>query len=111
MRRRSLPVEESLVVSKGLDPEEVVRRDGARCAAWLVRRDRVKFRRAGAVTYNIVVEARTPAWFLVAMECLRRRGGWSVVVREQHGQRSYHVEWLGKLASGGRREVRSWSRN
>ena len=109
MRRRVLPVDEQLVVSSILDPDKVVERDGPRAAAWLVRGQRRKLRRDGQVVFKIPVEARTPPWFLVGLELLKRRAGWSVVVSERAGERTYRVEWLGK--AGKRKEVRSWVKN
>lgn len=110
MRRRNLPVTEQVTVSKLFDPEAVVARDGPKCAAWLVRKHRRRIRREGAMPFTIDVNQRTPPWFLVAMQCLRRRAGWNVVVTELRGTRTYRVEWLGKLRNP-RREVRSWLRN
>lgn len=108
MRRRvSAPPEEKLVVSQLLDPEVVVKRDGPRCAAWLVAAHRWSLRRDGVKIFKIEVGAQTPTWFLVAVEHLRRRPGWCVVVREARGERTYRVEWLGKR----RREVRAWARS
>ena len=111
MRRRVLPVDEQVVVSSILDPEQVVKRDGPKVAAWLVWTYRRKIRRDGQIVFDIVVASRTTPWFLVGIEFLKRRAGWNVLVMEQKGKRSYRVEWLGKKRLGKRKEVRSWTRN
>jgi hypothetical protein len=104
-------VQEQLVVSRLLDPEAVVRRDGPRAAAWLVREHRRKIRRDGEVQFHIDVNMRSPPWFLVAVEFLKRRVGWTVVVTEQQGRRSYRVAWLGKQRIGKAKETKLWARN
>ena len=111
MRRRKLPVDERLVVARTLDPDEVVKREGAKVAAWLVQQHRRALRRDGYVLFDIDINARTPPWFLVGMKFLQRRPGWSVVTTEQSGKRRYRLEWLGRLREGVRKEIPLWRRN
>jgi hypothetical protein len=110
-RRRDILVDEPLAVSRLLDPEEVIKRDGPKASAWLVARYRRKLRREGEAQFHIDVNARTPPWFMVAVEFLKRRVGWQVVVLEQAGRRTYRVVWLGKVRFGRQKEVRLWRRN
>lgn len=74
--------------------EAHVRADGARAAAWLVWKHRAKLRRDGRVLFRIRADLDTPPWFRVAVEALRRRQRWSVVVTTQAAERSYDVRWL-----------------
>lgn len=71
-----------------------VLQDRGRCAAWLAWKHRRLLRSRGWVSFQIPVDAETPAWFRVAMEEFRQRQRWSVVRQTQRGIRTYVVSWL-----------------
>jgi hypothetical protein len=91
-----------------------VRRDGCRAAAWLVRDRRAQFRRAGEVDFELPAGAEAPPWFRVAIEYLKRRPGWSVVVFRRGGandgarSKTYRVTWMAWARIRAAREERAW---
>lgn len=75
-----------------------VTRMGPAAAAWLVRQGRLRLRQHGVYRFHITLKqgAREPAWFLVAVETLRRRRGWTVARRTEPANR-HAPEGLGAV--------------
>jgi hypothetical protein len=86
----------------------LVDRFGPQCAAWLLGAPwheggisrRTAFRRR---LYTLVVEVpevdrsgaayEMPMWFSLAIDCLAKRDGWSVVTVRQLGKRFVRISW------------------
>jgi len=78
--------------------------DGPKCAAWLVRTYRFRFRAVGLMKLHTPRGRREPIWFQLAIETLKRRDwNWSVTVEEFQGGTQYTirwVHWLGRPTDG-----------
>lgn len=65
---------------------------GVPAAAWLVWRDRGRFRNGGRCCYTVPALAQEPAWFNLALRVLSRRRGWRVRSRVYEGGMAHLVE-------------------
>jgi hypothetical protein len=66
--------------------------DGPKAAAWLCWRHKGQIRCSGY--FSVAGKSgEFPPWFQVAVECLKRRQGWSVVKRVTAASTTYRVEW------------------
>lgn len=79
--------------------EAYVVRFGPTCAAWLVRdldRRRKRSRKPFEDVFDMHLPAgvEEPAWFQVALECLRRRKRWVVVVQTCRGEKRYRLRFV-----------------
>lgn len=70
---------------------------GPMAAGWLVGTHRRSLHLTGAVDFELPAKKALPLWFLVAMECLKRRRKWRVEVHPKlRGGSSYRVFWREK---------------
>ena len=67
---------------------------GGRAAGWLIASCRKQLLRDGAFDFNIPVSAKSPPWFRVAIETLKRRASWTVTIRKTATTRTYRVHWV-----------------
>ena len=70
---------------------------GPQCAAWLVRKHRAQFHRAGALDVVVPKGVEPKPWFEIAVEFLRARKDWSVDVSTHRGERVYRFRWHAHL--------------
>jgi hypothetical protein len=86
-------------IDSELTPEKVMETwvdvYGVGAAAWLVWSQRRRIRRHGACDFKIPRGAEVPPWFRIAVEYLRGRPDWSVVMagRASAPERTYRVRW------------------
>lgn len=75
--------------------EMMIKRFGGQCASWLVWKHKRMIHRNGGIDFVIPKDATSPPWFVYGIEFLKRRKGWSVVVRTDSQRRRYRVRWYG----------------
>ena len=85
---------------------------GPRTAGWLLWGHRQQLHAVGAVDF-VVPERPNPVlgeklrWFFIAMDFLRRRPGWTVVISTRKKKRTFRVTWIGWGSWGSLRTAKS----
>ena len=83
--------------------EFMVRADGPKAAAWVVKHHKRYLHLHGAVEFKILRGQRTPPWFTVAIEYLEMsKKHWAVHYEERGPNRVWTLAWLGWLKNARR---------
>lgn len=81
--------------------EFMIRQDGPKAAAYLVKVNKSLFHTFGAVDFRIREGEHSPTWFTYAMETFNQRSTrWQVDYREEGNDRYWRVSWKAWLANG-----------